>query len=283
MKSITHGFRCIKNARLGLSAGKSFKHKKILIRLCEDQPSLDGAGLADDLLTKIKDNWHAGREVVKRLRSRENWRFEPTPHGASKHNTSAEVTFERAVVAAPGNTWANQVPTSSGLMDGHYDKRRAIDLVEQPRLGEFEFIELKLREDGKRYEETPLYAALEILDYGALYVFSRQEASALGYSADSNEILEADRIGLRVLAPRPFYEFRKRGSGSRPFRLEWLQRTMQGAASRLGDQVGEGFIMDFRFTVFPEAFAWQSRSRRRDYAAEMIAARQPLIGAEWAD
>ena len=283
MKSITHGFSCIKNAHLGLSAGNRFKHKKILIRLCEDQPSLDGAALADDLLEKIKENWHAGREATKRLGSEENWRFKPTPHGASDDNTSAEVTFERAVVAAPGNTWANQVPTSSGLMDGRHDKRRAIDLVEQPRPGEFEFIELKLREDGKRYEETPLYAALEILDYGALYVFSRQKASTLGYSADSNEILEADRIGLRVLAPRPFYEFRKRGRGSRPFRLEWLQRAMQSAASRLGDQVGEGFIMDFRFTVFPEAFAWQSSSRQSDYAAEMIEARQPLIGAERAD
>ena len=280
MKSITNGFGCIKNAHLGLSAGKSFEHKRILIRLCEDQPSLDGAALADDLLEKITDNLHAGRKVAKRLPSKKNWRFKPTPHGASKHNTSAEVTFERAVVAAPGNTWANQVPTSSGLMDGRHDRTRNIDLVEQPRPGEFEFIELKLREDGKRYEQTPLYAALEILDYGALYVFSRQEASALGYSADSKVILEADRIGLRVLAPRPFYEFRKRGSGNRPFRLEWLQRTMQSAASRLGDQVGEGFIMDFRFTVFPEAFAWQSSSRQSDYAAEMIAARQPLIDAE---
>jgi hypothetical protein len=123
-----------------------------------------------------------------------------------------------------------------------------------------------------------LFAALEILEYGALYVFSRVEAKALGYEPGFSDLLEAQRIRLRVLAPRSFYEFKTRG-GRRPYQLDWLGRTLQSATRHLAQRIGGGFHMDFGFDVFPDDFTWEPRDRRPgDYVLKMAAGRRPLIG-----
>ncbi len=273
--SITDGLDDLKDAHFGLigcGIGKSphFKHITALKKLCENPPATDGAVLADTLLAKIEQNWRAGRDKHDTAPSRENWRFRKAGK-MSTRNASAEVTFERELADLGGENWANQVPTSSGLLGPHADKRRAIDLVERTGAGEFELIELKIESD------TPLFAALEILEYGALYVFSRVEVKALGYEPGFSEILEAQHIKLRVLAPQPFYEFKTRG-GRHPYQLDWLEQTLQTAAGRLSKRIGREFQMDFRFEIFPDEFAWGPEHRRcRSHILKMMAGRRPLI------
>ena len=59
-------------------------------------------------------------------------------------NTSPEVMLERSIVRAASDNWANQVPTSSGLIGPHADKVRNIDLVQRLDENHFSFIELKV-------------------------------------------------------------------------------------------------------------------------------------------
>ena len=218
MKSITDGFNEIKDNHFGLTGcgiGKSphFRHIRVLKELCENPPATDGAVLADALLARIEQNWRAGRDKRETAPSRENWWFCKAGK-MDPNNPSPEVTFERDFIEVAGDDWANQVPTSSGLLGPWADKRRAIDLVECKGEGVFEFIELKIESD------TPLIAALEVLDYAALYAFTRLNADELGYGPGFSELLEAQHIKLRVLAPQPFYGFKTRGD-RRPYQLEW--------------------------------------------------------------
>ncbi len=74
--------------------------------------------------------------------------------------------------------------------------------MERTGNGSFDFIELKIRSD------TPLFAALEVLDYGVLYAFSRIYARSLNYNPGCSEIIDAHEIGLRVLALTQFYEYK---------------------------------------------------------------------------
>lgn len=275
MESITDGFNEIKDAHLGLTGcgiGKSphFKHIRVLKKLCGNPPATDGAVLADALLARIEHNWRAGRDEHETAPSRENWRFRKAGNMAS-YNPSPEVTFERDFIEVAGDDWANQVPTSSGLLGPWADKRRAIDLVECKGEGVFEFIELKIESD------TPLIAALEVLDYAALYAFTRLNADELGYGPGFSELLEAQHIKLRVLAPQPFYGFKTRGD-RRPYQLEWLEQALHTATSRLSKRIGREFQMDFRFEIFPDEFAWGPEHRRcRSHILKMMAGRRPLI------
>ena len=196
MKSITDGFSEIKDAHLGLDdspIGKPprFRHVRACLRLCEQAPHLDGAALASALIDRATRNWKTGPRAHLACTSSENWRFrqaDKIAHG----NPSKEVTFERAFIKkASKKRWANQVPTCSGVVTSRSNRRTAIDLVEKTGSESFDFIELKIKSD------TPLFAALEVLDYGVLYVFSRTNRYLLGYTPGCREILDAHHIGLR--------------------------------------------------------------------------------------
>ncbi len=278
MKSITDGFNEIKDNHFGLTGcgiGKSphFRHIRVLKELCENPPATDGAVLADALLARIEQNWRAGRDKRETAPSGENWRFCKAGK-MDPNNPSPEVTFERDFIEVAGDDWANQVPTSSGLLGPAADGRRAIDLVERKGEGVFEFVELKIKIDV----DTPLRAALEVLDYATLYAFTRLNADALGYGPGFSELLEAQHIKLRVLAPQPFYGFKTRG-GRRPYQLEWLEQTLHTATSRLSKRISSGFQMDFGFDVFSDSFPWKPRDQRSDDdILKMMTERHPLIG-----
>jgi len=199
MKSITDGFNEIKDNHFGLTGcgiGKSphFRHIRVLKELCENPPATDGAVLADALLARIEQNWRAGRDKRETAPSGENWRFCKAGK-MDPNNPSPEVTFERDFIEVAGDDWANQVPTSSGLLGPAADGRRAIDLVERKGEGVFEFVELKIKID----DDTPLRAALEVLDLG--------NAENQGYRRDSNShtaprcTARAKRTGLPCRAP----------------------------------------------------------------------------------
>lgn len=271
MKSILDGCSEIKNLALfhgeqQVKCARNVAQRTELIRLCRQPPDVDGAALADRLLDKVRTNWRSGREARGKPPSRENWRFRPVGT-ISRLNTSPEVTFERNFIATTNGDWANQVPTASGILGTHTDKRRAIDLVRRCGNGVFEFIELKLGSD------TPLYAGLELLEYGVLYAFARVEAEALQYGQGFSEILDADAIRLRVLAPAAYYRYATRNGTVHQYDLSWLDRLLNAATARLAARVEPGLQMDFAFEAFPDDFTWPAKRDAGPYAASMMAQR----------
>jgi hypothetical protein len=146
----------------------------------------------------VAGNYERGDAAANRNRSKENWRWQRLQPQIAVHNASAEVVLERRIAAPCARTgrtdWANQIPVASGLIAGAADGRRAIDLVHRSGERHFEAIELKIASD------TPLYAAVEIISYGCIWLFARANPPSL-----KSAILEADRIDLRVLAPVNYY------------------------------------------------------------------------------
>jgi hypothetical protein len=133
--------------------------------------------VVDLIFQTVADNYERGDAATNRNRSEENWRWHRLQPQIAAHNTSPEVVLERAIAAACQRTgrtdWANQVPVASGLIDGATDGRRAIDLVHQCSERHFELIELKIASD------TPLYAAVEIIGYGCIWLLARAHPPSL--------------------------------------------------------------------------------------------------------
>jgi len=190
--------------------------------------------LADVIFRTVDDNYKRGGAADNRNRSRENWRWHrPQPQSAA-HNTSAEVVLERAIALTSKNSgradWANQVPVASGLILGAADGRRAIDLVHQCGERHFELIELKIASD------TPLYAAVEVIGYGCIWLLARTHPPAV-----TTSILEADHIDLRVLAPPAYYA---------RYDLTELEAVLDRGCRTLG--LRHGVRMSFAFLTLDE-------------------------------
>jgi hypothetical protein len=156
--------------------------------------------LVKDLYAQISSNWSAARAARNKPPSAENWRWKVVANIAAKNN-SPEVVLERAIAQAihdaQRDDWGNQVPVASGIVDQASHRRSAIDLVHQSGDRAFEFIELKIGSN------TPLSAAIEILQYGLCWLISREQRAALGY--EGRKLIEADVIHLVVLAPASYY------------------------------------------------------------------------------
>ncbi len=214
-----------------MNTKRTIKHNGILkdVRNALDREKPD-IGLA---IETIKSNWSQ-----EESRSRQNWRRKQIPldenSGYLKNPNwkSSEVRLERHLVAACANRldlW-NQMPVASGLLSlpekDANGKRRvssegrsAVDLVYRPdgANGPVEFLELKvLRPNGSR--DSIRDAALELLEYGVLYLFSRKHREKLGYIRsirdNTYEVLDAPGIRLRVLAPFDYYVGQDIGSFS---------------------------------------------------------------------
>ncbi len=196
----------------------------------------------------IKGNWDKGPAHSKHL-----WRWKPNPKCADTRKGD-EVKLERAIINLQiGNlkpeecTWANQVPTSSGLANSRQDRHRNIDLIRRHSRSEYDFIELKVA------DKHPLYAAMEILCYGLLYVFCREKKAELKIENDNNkDLLRANTVHLCVLAPATFYD---------DCRVEWLsefETLLSDGIRQFADQKEHGLKMDFRFDQFSTNFPWPS-------------------------
>lgn len=169
--------------------------------------------------------------------SNENWRFEKQLD-ISVRNQSRETRLERLIARESGPDWANQVPTASGLWSATADKRSCVDLAWRRADRIFELIELKVDSD------TPLRAAVEIIVHGLLYLLAREHYTDL--QLRSKELLQADEIHLRVLAPAPYYK---------PFDLGWLEQDLDDALPAFAAaRCGKPLLASFRFEAFPEHF-----------------------------
>jgi hypothetical protein len=201
------------------------------LRLTADQD------LVDLIFQTVAENYKRGNAASNRDRSRQNWRWQHLQPQIAAHNTSHEVVLERAIAAACGRTgrldWANQVPVASGLIAGAADGRRAIDLAHQCAKRHFELIELKIASD------TPLYAAIEIIGYGCIWLLARAYPPS-----QKSAILEADHVDLRVLAPVDYYT---------RYDLTQLEAVLDQGCRALGR--AQGVTMTFAFRALDERLA----------------------------
>lgn len=154
---------------------------------------IDGSRLIAGMYRVIAANWPGTT-----CRGNQNWRWEKQPF-ISDANESLEKRFEKTV-AADCPEWVNMIPVASGVLPDVDEGGRHIDLARCCAKGDYEFLELKLGQNC----DTPLHAAIELLGYGLIYVFSREHLDRLGYDPH-NPLLSASRIRLNVLAPRTSY------------------------------------------------------------------------------
>ncbi len=215
----------VEKAVVDLLGINSTNHRSALYKL----GAVGGPALVEIVFQQIRVNYDVCGASARKDRSRENWRWPSLQPQICAHNCSPEVAVERAIAAAcarMGRTdWANQVPVASGLIEGTRDGRRAIDLVRRRGERHFEIIELKIKTN------TPLSAAVEIIGYGCLWIIARGDRPAR-----PSKLLDADRIDLRVLAPRAYYS---------PFALSDLDAALNTGVSALG--LRHGAALSFAF------------------------------------
>jgi hypothetical protein len=229
LPSLIHGVEEAACTALGIGR---LRHRSALHSLIVT----DDIDLARLVHTVIASNWLACNADANRNRSRQNWRWELQSQ-ISPANRSPEVVLERALAMAGksggSSDWANQIPVASGLVAGATDGRRAIDLGLRSGERVYELIELKIASD------TPLYAAVELLGYASLLLLARRNPPN-----NKPELLNAERIDLRVLAPAAFYA---------PFDLVALERSVDRGVQSLGHD--EGIELSFRFDVLPDSLS----------------------------
>jgi hypothetical protein len=164
-------------------------------------------------------------------------------------NNSPEVVLERMVVRLLDHTWFNQIPTCSGMVE-RMEGKRSVDLGHDCGNGEFEFIELKYGTAEKNFGTNhPLYAAMEILEYGLLFAHARINGFLDGRNPQS-PLLAAKTIHLRVLAPAGYYWYKVRSGELKRFEFRWLEASINSGLCTLNLPV----TFDFQFQQFTPAF-----------------------------
>jgi hypothetical protein len=248
---------------------ESVGHRTLLLRHEGSPPSFStGFELSREICSKIEQNFAAILKDAMFLndaminRSRENWRLVSPGTKCAEENKAREVGLERALVAAcqsQGRTdWWNQVPVASGLLGGRAGRKRAIDLVHRRSDKAYDFVELKLDSD------TPIYAAIEIMEYGLLWLFSRQARSQLRYT--HKNLLDAEDVVLSVLALPAFYgnaDYRAFGEG------------INAALRDLGTV--HNVTLGFRFSRFSADFHWTGNAEKAQLC-QMLDRLYPGIG-----
>lgn len=177
-----------------------YKHKSAANELTRRTSPI--AGTLDFLVAsyaQIHQDWSAAVDAGIWAQSKENWRWKRHLHLSKKKGTP-ELRLEWAIVNACGNDWSNQMPTASGLVGSASNKKTAVDLVYREESTTYSFIELKVASNN------PLFAAIEILRHGLLFVWSRNNQEKLGYDVELQPVLAANNVTLMVLAPSEYYQ-----------------------------------------------------------------------------
>jgi hypothetical protein len=212
-KGLVKGVESLINSRLKLRPQLSYKDKTVCKDLSNQPVQLDGTALVREIYERIIENAQFGLMTsagTGKPPSEENWRWQPRPTltagKSGKSHTGAEVPLERTIailstLAGFGfkEDWTNQMPVGSGLTRDR-DGGRRIDLVHRSGNGTYYFIELKT--SGPHGSDSPLHAAVEILIYGLVYIFSRIHKEELHYDGSQEpEILSENTkvLNLRVV------------------------------------------------------------------------------------
>jgi hypothetical protein len=247
--------------------GLSHQDKTACIRLCNEQPSKDGAELIRRLLNRIARNRSSLTDLGRSARGKEMWRWEKQLT-LSPNNTRLEERIERAIVRLLDDDWVNQVPAASGLTNAR-EGRRSVDIVHRRSTVEFDFIELKAfcptktasgaRRKTPSGEQTPLFASMEVLKYGLLFLFCRKNRDLLfPKGIEKRPILNANRVHLEVLmTPNCYLHSERQG----PFCIRWLNRLISDGLNELNEyqkltNCVSGVQFEFSFKQLPQSFVW---------------------------
>ncbi|MGJ5816730.1 hypothetical protein [Paludibaculum fermentans] len=232
----------------------SYANRSAYRKLCREKPQLDGAELVRRLLTRISENRSALTQAGTPVRGGQMWRFKKNLK-LDPGNASLEVRIERAIARLMDSDWVNQVPVSSGLTDGH-EAKRSIDLVYRHSDTEYDFIELKALSPGRRCggNQTPLFAAMEILQYGLIFLYCRENQEVLfPGTVDLRPLLRARIIHLEVLMTQNCYE--DLGGVGRSG-LGWLNSILLTGLEELNRRTPCLVSFTFAFKQFTKDFAW---------------------------
>ena len=176
-----------------------YRHRAAANELTRREAPITGTqAFLEASYARIHANWLAAIDAGYTNPSKENWRWK-RHQSLGPNNRSPELKLERAIVNACGENWSNQMPTASGLTGPATDKRAAVDLVLREEPTNYSLIELKVNSD------TPLFAAVEIVKYGLLFVWSKVNQDDLNYAQKLQPILAANTVMLSVLAPTDYY------------------------------------------------------------------------------
>ena len=237
-----------------------YRHRSAALELTRrNDPIVGTSSFLEASYACIQSNWLAAIDAGYSNPSRANWRWKRHAD-LSAENRSPEIILERSIVRACGDGWSNQMPTASGLVGPSSDKRAAVDLVYREDPGRYSLIELKVDSDN------PLFAAIEILLYGLLFVWSRDNQEKLGYDLEVQPVLSSRSVTLSVLAPIGYY---------RDYELTSLNTALNDGLVELG--VKKGVNLGFEYCQLGSDYAADSTAecirsaiedRRRIWVAE---------------
>ena len=237
-----------------------YRHRSAALELTRrNAPITETRAFLEASYTQIDNNWLAAIDAGYSNPSRENWRWKRHPD-LSPENKSPEIRLERSIVSVCGDHWSNQMPTASGLVSAAADKRAAVDLVYREDPSTYSLIELKVNSDN------PLFAAIEILMYGLLFVWSRNNQEGLGYQVQVQPVLAATSVRLSVLAPITYY---------RDYDLTTLSSTLNSGLVEFGER--NAVPLGFEFCQLGTGYAANSKPERIRSA---IGNRHPIWVAE---
>jgi len=230
--------------------GLRYSHKESCLALNEQHLSHlkeGGIALFENLYKIVESNWN-GRAP----NSEQNWRLTKELN-MKVANPSKEKRLEKKIVGENEN-WFNQSPTASGLADSNRDRKMAVDLVHKKGRKTFEFIELKINSN------TPLYAAIEILLYGLLYLFYRAQSMECDVwkKPNNKELLNARKIELKVLAPGQYYAAYRKNLQN----LQDFGSILSGLIGEFAKPKIHGLIMNFNFEEFQAGYDLPENRRR---------------------
>lgn len=200
-------------------------------------------GLVNDLWKRIEENW---KEAGRQPGGAENWRWKPQRY-MHPDNPSEETRLEKGLARVlPEKRWANQIPTSSGLISSTSDKKRNIDLAHWDGAKTITLVELKVATN------TPVYAAFEIVRNALLLCLARahQNTPKPILIAEEKERVwtRITKAHLRVVAPKQFYRQLDEPTLGKHYSLGRFEEQLGDAVSSFGSH--HGLQMSFGFRVF---------------------------------
>lgn len=226
------------NARLAQLIGPEARFDTIDTALKLKPPGGDLHEVINSLWRQMASNWV---EAKCQIRSEENWRW--NQHRETQR-TAGEVWLERTFIRMCSDSWANQIPTSSGLnaKEESVEEDRKPGDPEEDSSGKGEgqagnidlahfdksaktlmLVELKVMADN------PVSAAFQITRYALALVLARHVHPKCPLITDQTWI-DAKRADLRVFAANEFYD-RVKG---RRYDLDWFERALNDALAEFG-------------------------------------------------
>lgn len=246
----------------------------------------------EEMFSCIDKNFKPSRKLDNL--SEKNWRFEKILYIDPDHKGPETVLEKRISLFTDDKPakqikwdndlkwgdqikWANQVPTSSGFR-GKGGGKRNIDLVFARSESSFVFYELKVLRGSDGSGKKPQFdkafdAAIELLGYGLLYIYSRTFHPCYLTSPLMQATIK--NIYLRILGTWDYYELQK--SNPTGASIE-LQDIISNSLNDFASTHSLKFRLDFRFDTFPQNFLWSVKDKEdKDKILAAVQGIRPLF------